>query len=305
MDLSIIIISYNTKRLLETCLESVTNELLVSHLNAEVIVVDNHSNDGSVEMIEKFKRFTGDRVPVTLLCNSTNIGFGKANNQAAKIARGRFFVFLNSDTVTGERTMEEMVKFLDRRLKVGIASCRLNNPDGTIQPQGGSLPRLSTVAIWALFLDDIPLLHQILPSYQLRRSSLSTGSAKRLGWVAGTAMWVRREAWEEIGGFDESIFMYGEDVDLCYRAQQAGWGVMINPAAAVVHRGRASGSGSDWITAEVEGLMSLFSKYKPAWESIPLRLILRLGMGLRWLLFGILRRNEQLKKGYAKALRSI
>lgn len=274
-----------------------------SSLSAEVIVVDNASSDLSAETAHSFpvpKKYA----KVKLIASSTNLGFGKANNLAAAAAKGNYLLFLNSDALIRAGALRQMHQFLNQQPTVGIASCQLLNPDKTIQPQGGYLPRLSTVAIWAFFIDDLPAIQQIIPSYQLRRQSFFIGRPREIGWVGGTAMWVRRDAWMQLGGFDEKIFMYGEDVELCLRARRLGWKVMVNPQAHVVHLGSASGNGINWIAGEVKALRYLFLKHKPAWEMPLIRLILRFGMGLRWLFFGILGGNEQLKKGYAQAFRT-
>jgi len=114
-------------------------------------------------------------------------------------------------------------------------------------------------------------------------------------------MVVRREAWKQLGGFDEKIFMYGEDVELCYRASKLGWKVMINPEAEIMHVGKTSGG--RWVTGEVGGLLYIFKKHKRGWEMPILRAILAAGMGLRWLIFGILGGNETSRKAYAEAVR--
>lgn len=300
-DLSIIIVSYNTKELLKQCLQSVFEDLKRSTISTEVIVVDNGSNDGSVEMVKRLTGLKAKEVKAKAIENKDNVGFARANNQGAKIASGRHILFLNSDTIVGPHTLQTMVEFMDQHSNVGIASCQLRNIDGSIQPQGGSLPRLSTVAIWAFFLDDIPILHNILPSYQLRRESFFVGFPKCIGWVSGAAMWVRHEAWEKLRGFDEEIFMYGEDVDLCYRVHKADFDVMINPEVSVMHKGHGSGGGVGWVTGEVRGLRRLFEKQKPNWEMPLIKTILFLGMSLRWFIFGILKQNEALKHAYAQA----
>lgn len=272
-------------------------------MSIEVMVVDNASTDHSVKTVHSFP--VPKKYPkIKLITSSTNCGFGKANNLAAAAARGRYLLFLNSDAQLQAGALRQMHQFLNRQSSVGVASCQLLNPDKTIQPQGGYLPRLCTVAIWAFFIDDLPGLHQITPSYQLRRQSFFIGEPKEIGWVGGTAMWVRRDVWMQLGGFDENIFMYGEDVELCLRVRRLDWRVMVNPMAQVVHLGSASGNGIDWIEGEVRSLRYIFSKHKPSWELPLVRLILRLAMGLRWLAFGILGGNEQLKKGYAQAFRA-
>src|SRR3989338_2686985 len=192
IDLSVIILSYNTKDLTLACLQSVVKDLKNSSLNAEIIVLDNASTDGSPELIEKLET-RNSKLEIVLVRSDKNLGFAKGNNLAAQKATGKWLLFLNSDTKIVPGTFKEMNDFLFNNPKTGIASCNLLNSDRTVQPQGGYLPRLSTVAFWALFLDDLPFFKQILPSYQLRRESFFTGSPKHIGWVAGTPMWVSAE----------------------------------------------------------------------------------------------------------------
>lgn len=298
MDLSVVIVSYNTSELTLQSIDSTFRELASSKLEGEVIVIDNASLDHSTGNIkQKFPN-------VRLIENQENVGFAKANNQAGVIARGKYLLFLNSDAELRPGALKTMHQFLEDYPHVGIASCQLVNPDGSIQPQGGWLPRLSTVAVWAWFLDDLPLLRQFLPSYQFRHPRFFTGTAKNIGWVGGTVMWIRRDAWNELEGFDESLFMYGEDVDLCYRARKREWRVMINPDARVVHRGRASAKDASWIKREVIGLRHIFKKHKPSWEIPLLRFILKTGMAARWVIFGILKNDAARRTGYAEAYRA-
>lgn len=301
IDLSVIILSYNTKDLTLACLQSVVNDIKNSSLNAEIIVLDNASSDGSVEMLEHFKSHNSD-FRFQICRNNENLGFSKANNLAAKKAGGKWLLFLNSDTEIIPGALKEMTDFLSNQPKIGIASCNLLNFNRSIQPQGGYLPRLSTVAFWALFLDDLPIFKQILPSYQLRRKSFFTGKPKNIGWVAGAAMWVSAELWRKLKGFDESLFMYGEDVELCLRARKLNWEIMLNPQASIVHLGKAGGG--KWIQGEVKGLKHIFKIHKPGWEMSFLKIILGLGMISRWLIFGILKGNGKYKRGYFEAFKS-
>ena len=300
-DLSVIILSYNTKDLTLACLNSVVKDIKNSSLNVEIIVLDNASTDGSAESIKKFE-IINLKFEIILIKSEKNLGFAKGNNLAAKKATGKWLLFLNSDTEVVPGAIKGMNDFLSNNLKVGIGSCNLFNPDGTIQQQGGYLPRLSTVAFWALFLDDLPIFSQFLPSYQLRRKSFFSGSPKKIGWVAGTAMWVSGDLWKDLKGFDESLFMYGEDVELCLRAGKLGWDVMLNPKASVVHLGKAGGG--KWIQGEINGLKHIFKIHKPSWEMPLLKAILGLGMISRWLIFGILKGNGEYKRGYFEAFKS-
>jgi GT2 family glycosyltransferase len=136
----------------------------------------------------------------------------------------------------------------------------------------------------------------------LRRKSFFSGNPKKIGWVAGTAMWVLNDLWKELKGFDESLFMYGEDVELCLRAGKLSYDVMLNPRASVIHLGKAGGG--KWIQGEVNGLKHIFKIHKPEWEMPILRIILGLGMTSRWLIFGILKGNGEYKRGYFEALKS-
>jgi GT2 family glycosyltransferase len=115
-------------------------------------------------------------------------------------------------------------------------------------------------------------------------------------------MWVFSDLWKKLEGFDESLFMYGEDVELCLRAGKLGWEVMLNPKASVVHLGKAGGG--KWIQGEVNGLKHIFEIHKPGWEMPFLRMILGLGMISRWLIFGILKGNGEYKRSYFEAFKS-
>jgi len=298
-DLSVIILSYNTKDLTLSCINSVIKDSKNSSLSVEIIVLDNASTDGSGEVLENFKFQISN---FKFIKSQENLGFAKGNNLAAKKATGKWLLFLNSDTEIVSGTIKKMNDFLSNNSKAGIASCNLLNPNGTMQQQGGYLPRLSTVAFWALFLDDLPILSQFLPSYQMRRKSFFSGSPKKTGWVAGTAMWVLNDLWKELKGFDESLFMYGEDVELCLRAVKLGWEVMLNPKALIIHLGRSGGG--KWIQGEVNGLKYIFKIHKAGWEMPLFRIILGLGMILRWLIFGILKGNGEYKRGYFEAFKS-
>ncbi|MBI5357122.1 glycosyltransferase family 2 protein [Candidatus Collierbacteria bacterium] len=301
IDISVIILSYNTKDLTLACLRSAVKDLKNSSLNAEIIVLDNASTDGSAEMLKHF-RIQNSEFRIQNLYSQTNLGFAKGNNLAAKKAAGKWLLFLNSDTEVTPGTFKEMKNFLSDNPEVGIVSCNLLNPDGTIQQQGGYLPKLSTVAFWALFLDDLPVFSQFLPSYQLRRKSFFSGGPQKTGWVAGTAMWVSNVLWKKLNGFDESLFMYGEDVELCLRAGKLGWDIMLNPKASIVHLGKAGGG--KWIQGEINGLKHIFKIHKPSWEMPLLKAILGLGMISRWLIFGILKGNGEYKRNYFEAFKS-
>jgi GT2 family glycosyltransferase len=182
-------------------------------------------------------------------------------------------------------TLKILTTYLDDHPKVGIVSPQLITPDGAIQQNGGSLPRLSNIAFWFLSLDRLPLLGNHLASYQQKNPRFYS-KTRRTGWVSGTAMLLRRPVLDQIGLLDENLFMYAEDVDLCLRATQASWQIHTLHTTRVVHLGHASGSKSLALVGEVKGMLYLFAKHKPFWELPLLRLIIKSGALLRLTIFG-------------------
>ncbi len=293
MKLSIVIVSFNTKKLLLDCLESVYQT--VGDLNLEVIVVDNASTDGSPQAIK-------DQFPqVKIIANPANTGFAKANNQGIKRAGGEYVILLNSDTVVKSNALRRLVKFMDAHPQVGIAAPQLLNPNGSIQPNGGFLPRLSNIMAWMLFIDDLPWVKPWFWSYQLR-GNYHFRHNRSLGWVQGAAMLLRSSMLDQTGPLDENIFMYAEDVDICLRARKAGWQVMLVADAQVIHTGFQSGSPQKAILGEFQGLKYIFKKHKPAWELPILRLLLKTGALLRCFIFGTILRDTKKYATYRTAL---
>lgn len=292
MQLTIIIVSFNTKDLLRKAVKSIPTKP-----DWEVIVVDNASTDGSVEMLKE--EFPG----VKLITNSENLGFAKANNQGIKTSSGKFVLLLNSDTQVKKDALEQLVEFMQKNPQVGIASGQLLNPDGSIQPQGGYLPHLSNVAFWMLFIDDIPAIGKYLWPYHITDRKKFT-KERRIGWVGGTAMMIKRVVLEKVGLLDEEIFMYAEDVEFCLRAQEAGFLVAITPLSKIIHYGQQSSGGAPsaaWL-GEYKGIKYIFKKHKPSWEYPIVRLLLKLGALLRMGIFGILQGRKDAYEAYKKAL---
>lgn len=289
--LSIIIVSYNTKTLLKNCLDTFYQKL---PSDQELIIVDNASTDGSSAYIKKHYP------KAKLIKNSENLGFAKANNQAIKVASGKYLLLLNSDTLVKPGAFDQLIKFMDAHPKTGIASPQLLNSDGSIQPGGGALPRLSNVFAWMFFIDDLPILGPLIPAYQRSQPNFYK-TTKKIGWVAGTAMIIRRSCLDQIGLLDENIFMYGEDTDLCIRAARSSWSRYIVADAQVTHLGQGSGSQDKALVGEFRGLIYLFAKHKPAWEPPLLRIILYIGATLRLIIFGTILGNAQKTKAYHQA----
>lgn len=220
MDLSFIIVSFNTKELLANCLESVYRT--AGDLEGEIIVVDNASSDGSQEMIKD--RFPG----VKLLANDTNRGFAAANNQAFRIMQGRYALLLNSDAALTPGAARELFDFMEGHPRAAIAGAQLLNANGTKQNSIAPFPGLPTL------LGNETLLELLFPrrfpgKRREYREPIPVAS------VIGAAMIVRREALAEAGLFDERYFFFFEETDLARFLSQAGWSIYHVPRARIYH----------------------------------------------------------------------
>jgi N-acetylglucosaminyl-diphospho-decaprenol L-rhamnosyltransferase len=227
VDLSIIIVNWNTCDLLRSCLESVFSTVVGPRF--EVLVVDNHSNDGSSDMVAK------DFPRVHLLRNLANVGFARANNQAIAKCTGRSVLLLNSDAVLLPHTAELMLQVLDDRPGVGIVGAQLLNPDRTFQGSYADFPSITGELLLAtkLFRLFYPATY---PNYPREQSQVD----RAVDWVSGACLMARRAAIDSAGGLDEDYFMYSEETDWCYRMQRKGWLVYYCAAACVLHWGSQS-----------------------------------------------------------------
>lgn len=227
MDLSIAIVSWNTREILDGCLASIFD---TTHgIEFEVIVVDNASSDGTAEMVRgKYPR-------ARVIKNSENVGFARANNRAYSVSSGRHFLLLNPDTICLGNALVLLVSFLDARKTVGAVGPLVLNVDHTLQFS------------WARFPT---FLNECLgkPDRRLVCTSavpLTADAVRALGpfetdWVGGCCLMIRREAAERIGLMDESLFMYCEETDWCLRLSRDGWSIMVEPESEIVHLGGQS-----------------------------------------------------------------
>jgi len=223
-DLSIIIISFNTKRLLRECLDSVYNN--IDNIEFEIFVVDNHSHDGSPEMVKS------EFQEVKLIRNNENLGFAKANNIALSKAVGRFVLLLNSDTIVLNNALRKMIEFMYGHQNVGAVGPCLLNRDGTLQASCRRFQNLSS-----LIFPLIPILNRC-PSKRITSKYIEKGFYDRIqkvDYISGACMMIRKKVLKNTGLFDEQFFMYSEEQDLCYRIHRQGWGINYFPNAKVIH----------------------------------------------------------------------
>ncbi len=231
-DLSVCIVNWNTRSDLEKAIASTLAD--ADGLQVEVVVVDNGSTDGSADMVRQ------SFPSVTLIESGENLGFSRGYNLAAEHASGRHLLMLNPDTEVRGGALAALVKHLDSHPKTGAVGPRLVNPDGSLQHSCRRFPRPM-----AAIFRNTPL-GRLFPGNRFTRDYLMADwdhhTPREVDWLSGAAICIRREAWEQVGGFDEGFFMYAEDIDWCLRAHRAGWQVHYLPEAVIMHH---IGRGSD------------------------------------------------------------
>jgi GT2 family glycosyltransferase len=225
--MAVAIISWNTRDLLRSCLTT-----CLAEQPDEIVVVDNGSYDGSIEMVRR--DFPGVRLKVL----PSNPGYGAASNIAFRLCRTPYVLLLNSDTEVRPGALATLTQALDERPHTGVIGPKLENPDGSLQRSVFPFP-----SPYISFLKRQPLSGLVTRLPGLREQyplNFKHDRERRVPWVLGAAHAIRREAFEAVGGFDESYVMYYEEVDLCYRMLQAGWDTRFVPCATVMHVGGAA-----------------------------------------------------------------
>ncbi len=349
LTLSVIIVSYNTAELTLKAVQSVIKNIQASpglQQNSEIIVVDNDSSDNTVSLLTKLQT---EHEFLSIIANDENLGFARANNLAINQSRGDYILLLNSDAQAAPGSLLHLVHSFEKNPinnstaaltshqgkldHLGILAAGLLNPDGSIQPQGGRLPTLLTLAVTLFCLDDIPLIGRLLPAVQetgrsARFKLSSTDQLQQKGWVAGTAMCIRRQVFEEIGLLDENFFMYGEDMEFCLRAKNHHWDIAIDPQAQVIHVGSASPHSTAIaakkpdadakissqqqdevseaaILGEIKGFLYIWAKHKPDWQTYFVKMLLYFAIKFRIIVFASIVKDKKRKRIYQKAKKII
>lgn len=275
MKLSIVIVNYNSKSLLEQCLDSVKKA--ITNIDAEIIVVDNNSTDGSKDYLPENLTSTG------LIFNKVNLGFAKACNQGFKISSGKYVLFLNPDTVLSATCLVDCISFFESHADAGAAGVRMLDRNGIfLKESKRGIPSVST-SFYKLFgLTAIfPGSKTFAKYYQ---AHLPEKESNPVEVLSGAFMMIRREVFEKAGGFDEGFFMYGEDIDLSIRIKQLGYKNYYLGKIYVTHLKGGSTTHDYKYVKDFYGAMNLFVKKhysnKPAWYI----LFLQTGIGLRKML---------------------
>lgn len=272
--ISVSIVSYNTSELLKKLLKNLYSQKNLKSL--EIYIVDNNSADDSVEMIKK------NFPKVKLIESKENLGFAKGQNLILKKINAPLTLILNPDTDFDENALSKMIEFMERNT-YGIASCKITGNNGKLDSNGGDLPFGFALLSW-LFNFDL----KGLPSFH--RSDNDFLNSDQVGWVGGTFMLVKKEVFEKIGYFNEDYFMYFEDVELCYKAKQAGFRIGINKDVTIKHFSGASSKNprlNQW-RGEMVGLIKFSYKNFGFFYGLTTSILVRLALLLRVIAFALL-----------------
>jgi len=270
-DLSIVIVNWKVKDLLRRAVGSVMESLssaAAAPLSWQLIVVDNASSDGSVQMLQQ------EYPRVELIANESNVGFTAGNNQGISLSDGRYVLLLNPDTEVVADALREMVSYMDEHPRVGALGPQLLYPDGAVQSSRRRFPGLGAAFLEGTFLQPwFPNSGVLRRYYVLDRADDET---QEVDWLVGACLLLRRAALDEVGSLDERFFMYSEEMDWCYRAKARDWKVVYLPTARVIHH---EGKSSEQVlpVRHVQFQRSkvlFFRKHRGGWRAEVLRLYL-------------------------------
>jgi GT2 family glycosyltransferase len=273
MDISVIIVNWNTRDLLQNCLESIYKT--IRDISAEIIVVDNASQDGSVVMLQ-------EKHPLAkVIQNTENRGFGAANNQAMHVMTGQYALLLNSDTILTDNAVAELFTFMETHPDAAMACGQLLNADGSKQNSIASFPNLLTL------LTNTPLLEYLFPKYYPSKR-YKYDKPIEVDSGVGACLLVRKKAIDDVGMFDERYFFFFEETDWAYRMKSAGWRIFHVPTAFIYHL-QGQSIGRD-IRSRIEFYRSRYHFFRK-WKSRPYYILICVVIMLRlcfnWLLTSI------------------
>lgn len=302
MDVSVIIVSYNVKDLLRNCLDSVIK--FTKDVEFEIIVVDNTSSDDSLSYLSSLS----DIGNLKVIASPENGGFAKGNNLGIKQAKGKYILLLNPDTLLTENSIGRMFLWMEGHKDVAVSSCQLVDSEQQISPTGGYFPTLQSVAAWAFFLDDLPIISKFVKPYHpdagpFHKDKTMYQSEFYPDWVTGAFFFVRKEAIDKVGYLDENFFLYGEELEWCLRFKEAGFKVGYTPLTKIVHLERKSSDSlpRNAILGEFKGLKYIYAKHFPGSKQILIGTLLDLAAFAR-IVFWLVRLKPEMAKIYIEAL---
>jgi len=302
LKLSVLIVNYNGIEWLAPCLTSLQNQL--GEIKHEIIVVDNASHDQSLTLLrELFPE-------VRLVVNTDNVGFARANNQAFALSRGQYVLLLNTDTVFLEG-LHEMLAFLAESSARGAVGPAMLDGEQHPRASWGYFPTLGRVWLTMTLLNRLPGLRSWTRPLLVRPGHPGFAKpAHAVEWLSGACLLIKREVLETVSFFDSDYFMYGEDVELCYRIRQSGYELMTFPKARIIHYGASGGESGGWkgeraISGSFRGFLHFYRKHRPPWQRFALRLALSIGALVRVIGAGVTRSRHDahiVRRVYIQAL---
>lgn len=294
---SVIVLSYNTYLITDECLKKLKQSVQYAKhkgYDTEVIVIDNASSDGSVEMIKKQHSW------VKLIASKENTGFSKGNNIGMQESVGQYILLLNSDAFVEENTLFEAINFFERNEKCDVMGCQLQFLDGKLQHSAGYLPEPINTSLWITGLSNLPLLGEFRPIHPKYKSFFAT--IHNVGWVMGAFFMLRRSVYQQTKGFDEKLFMYGEEVEWCKRIKNQGFNIWYFPNIKIKHIHKASSKNSEStpFISEVKSFVYFLKKYHTSFYPI-IKVIMVFGLVFRAVVFAFLMKPSR-SSAYIKSL---
>lgn len=288
MKLSIVSLNFKKPQLTLTSMESLYSSYKkqFEEKEFEYIIVDNHSEDDSAKILSQaVKKYQG----FSLIESPENNGFGAGNNVGSKHAKGEYLLFLNNDTEIHGDGISQMVEFLDKHPEVGIVGGELKNFDGTPQSSVGKFFRL------------IPVLLLLLGMQRFGVTDKNPATISEVEWVKGALLMIRKDLFEKLHGFDEKIFMYTEDMELCYRASKLGVKIYFYPTDGILHKDQGSSNRTFAIVNIYKGILYFYKKHMPVWQVGIIRSLM-ICKATILVIAGKIVHNTYLSSTYAQAL---
>ena len=288
MDLSIIIVSFNTKKLTQDCLASVIKSMKGAGISWEIILIDNVSTDGTRQMLkEKFPK-------VTTILNRENVGFGRANNQGIRASRGEYVLLLNSDTIVLHNAIGKLYAFARQHPNAFVGG-KLLNLDHSSQTSCGPFFSLPVVVAALFFKGD-----------HLGITRWSPNTVRKVDWVSGACIMAPKKLFMNDLLFDEQIFMYMEEIDLLYRANRKGYPTYFYPRAHIIHLGAGSSTNKRKgpVLNIFKGLIYFYKKHRSPAALQTLRILLKIKAGIAWSI-GVIMGKGYLSDTYAEAYKLV
>lgn len=302
LDLTVIILSYNTKEITGRCLNKVKEAKDFCQAKfknkVDVVVVDNASSDGSAQSIKQ------DFPWVKLIASDSNLGFSKGNNLGMRKVKTPYILLLNSDVYLEKESLYKALAYFRVNLNCDVLGARLNYSTGKLQPSAGNLPNPLNIIFWILGLSKIPLTKTLVPSFHPTNKKYFS-KAHQVGWIMGAFFMLKKQVFDKTSGFDENLFMHMEEVEWCKRIRDSGFKVWFVPQVEVVHLHGASTNFdlSASFFNELKGIKYYLLKHEKA-SYLLVKLFLIMGLILRTVAF-LLMRNNKRAKVYWEGLRVI